>query len=85
MYVIFYMLPKIDNFPFSLKNWDGQYLVIDGGPEVEGNHDDILLQEVVDAEEEAGPAAHDEGPAVEVDHHRPTLPVSLRRVHVQTK
>jgi len=36
-------------------------------PVVEGDKNNILLQEIAGPEEEAGPASHDVGPAMEVD------------------
>ena len=52
-------------------------------PVVEGDEHHILLEQVAGPEEEAGAAAHDEGAAVEVDHHRALLLVQLGRVHVE--
>ena len=54
-------------------------------PVVERDEYDILLQQVVWSKEEASAASHDEGPAVEVDHHGALLGVQLGAVHVEVE
>ena len=55
------------------------------GPQavVEGDEDDVVLQQVVGAEEVGGSSAHDESPAVDVDHDGALLLVQLRGVDVE--
>jgi hypothetical protein len=52
---------------------------------VEGHEEHAVLDDVVGAEEVGGAAAHDEGPAVDVDHDRPFLLVDVRRVDVEVE
>ena len=54
-------------------------------PVVECDKNDVLLKEIVRSKEEACAASHDEGPAMEVDHHGALLRVELGAVHVQVE